>query len=113
MQMQSVASMPIDALIKMRKDIDEELKARVDQTRKQLDELQRTLQQSESAVESTKEGRRKPAAKYIGPYGETWTGRGLKPRWLQALIKEGHAIEKFAIPGAGQIARKRQVRSRR
>lgn len=28
---------------------------------------------------------RKAAAKYRGPNGETWAGRGLKPRWLTAL----------------------------
>lgn len=42
--------------------------------------------------------------KYRGPGGETWAGRGATPRWLAALIKEGHSIEEFLI-GAGRKAR--------
>lgn len=29
--------------------------------------------------------RRPVAIKYRGPAGETWTGRGLEPRWLKGL----------------------------
>ena len=35
--------------------------------------------------------------KYRGPGGETWAGRGATPRWLSALLKEGHSIEAFLI----------------
>lgn len=37
------------------------------------------------------------AAKYRGPNGETWSGRGLTPRWLAALVTQGRAKEDFAI----------------
>lgn len=39
------------------------------------------------------------AAKYVNPDdpSETWTGRGRKPRWLNAKIQEGAKIEKFLI----------------
>ena len=37
------------------------------------------------------------AAKYRGPNGETWSGRGLTPRWLAALIADGQKKEAFAI----------------
>ena len=37
------------------------------------------------------------AAKYRGPNGETWSGRGLTPRWLATLIAQGQAKEVFAI----------------
>ena len=33
--------------------------------------------------------------------GETWCGRGLKPRWLSAAIKTGKTLEDFAIDGVG------------
>ena len=36
-------------------------------------------------------------AKYRGPDGETWSGRGLTPRWLTALMTQGRAKEEFAI----------------
>ena len=39
------------------------------------------------------------AAKYRGPNGETWSGRGLTPRWMAALVAQGRAKEEFAIKG--------------
>lgn len=37
-------------------------------------------------------------AKYRGPNGETWSGgRGRKPRWVTAALKEGRSLEEFAI----------------
>lgn len=36
-------------------------------------------------------------AKYWGPAGETWSGRGLTPRWLAALVAQGKAKEEFAV----------------
>jgi DNA-binding protein H-NS len=38
--------------------------------------------------------------KYRGPNDETWTGRGLMPRWLSALVASGKTKEQFAIGGA-------------
>jgi DNA-binding protein H-NS len=37
------------------------------------------------------------AAKFRGPNGETWSGRGLTPRWLTALLAAGRTKEDFAI----------------
>jgi len=37
------------------------------------------------------------APKYRGPNGETWSGRGLTPRWLAALVDQGQAKEAFLI----------------
>jgi DNA-binding protein H-NS len=42
--------------------------------------------------------------KYRGPEGETWAGRGATPRWLSALLKEGHSIEDFAITSGSKRA---------
>jgi DNA-binding protein H-NS len=39
------------------------------------------------------------AAKYRGPNGETWSGRGLTPRWMAALVAQGRAKQEFAIKG--------------
>jgi len=36
-------------------------------------------------------------AKYAGPNGESWTGRGLTPHWLTALVDAGHAKEEYLI----------------
>ena len=35
--------------------------------------------------------------KYRGPGGETWSGRGLMPRWLAALVAQGQSNEAFLI----------------
>lgn len=37
------------------------------------------------------------AAKYRGPEGQTWSGRGLTPRWLATLLADGRTKEDFAI----------------
>lgn len=37
------------------------------------------------------------AAKYRGPNGETWSGRGLMPKWLSALVAQGRRKEEFAL----------------
>ena len=40
----------------------------------------------------------KVAAKYRNSTtGETWSGRGLQPRWLKAAIASGKKIEDFAV----------------
>ena len=40
---------------------------------------------------------RKVAPKYRGPNGETWSGRGLAPRWLAELEKKGKKRDSFLI----------------
>ena len=37
------------------------------------------------------------AAKYRGPNGETWSGRGLTPKWLASLIAQGNTKEQYRI----------------
>ena len=37
------------------------------------------------------------AAKYRGVEGQTWSGRGLTPRWMAALIEQGKKKEDFLI----------------
>jgi len=37
------------------------------------------------------------AAKYRGPQGQTWSGRGKAPNWLTALESEGRDKSEFLI----------------
>ena len=37
------------------------------------------------------------AAKYRGPNGETWSGRGQAPKWLAALVAQGRKRDEFLI----------------
>lgn len=40
----------------------------------------------------------KVAAKYRNAAtGETWSGRGLQPKWLKAAIAAGRTIDEFAV----------------
>ena len=44
---------------------------------------------------------KKPAvpspAKYLGPQGQEWTGRGTVPKWLKDLLVDGKTREDFLI----------------
>lgn len=47
-------------------------------------------------------GPAKPASKVAPKYrnaatGETWTGRGLQPKWLKAALAAGAKLEEFTI----------------
>ena len=39
----------------------------------------------------------KVAAKYRNADGQSWTGRGLMPRWLKTLVAEGRVKEEFLV----------------
>jgi DNA-binding protein H-NS len=43
---------------------------------------------------------KKVSPKYRGPSGETWAGRGARPKWLVAAIKEGKKLDDFLIEKA-------------
>ncbi|MFM2005753.1 MAG: hypothetical protein RLZZ09_1408 [Pseudomonadota bacterium] len=47
---------------------------------------------------STRRGS-KVAPKYRNPNNsnQTWTGRGMKPRWLQSLVEQGRNADEFLI----------------
>lgn len=51
---------------------------------------------SRKRTSAAKSGNPAPA-KFRGPNGETWSGRGLMPRWLSALVAAGQSREEFAI----------------
>lgn len=42
--------------------------------------------------------RRKPETKYMDAQsGNSWTGRGKTPKWIQAALSEGKTMEQFAV----------------
>jgi DNA-binding protein H-NS len=46
--------------------------------------------------------------------GDTWAGRGARPRWLQALMRKGRKLEEFAIDKvAGRTKRTANRRKRK
>lgn len=102
--------MDVDALLALRAEIDVELDERADQLRKQLQALgvgdgAKRGRPAKSGRGSALKGVKVPP-RYVGPNGETWAGRGARPKWLAALLDEGHSIEEFAV---GEAAEERRV----
>jgi DNA-binding protein H-NS len=51
-----------------------------------------------SKVAAPKKAASKVAAKFHNPAtGDTWSGRGLKPKWLTAALASGRALSEFAV----------------
>ena len=97
---QSLASMSVDALLKMRDDIGKALSARMKEARGTLARLEGSMTGAKRRGPKPRRKGKKAAAKYRGPKGETWAGRGLRPRWLTALVKQGRKIEEFSVDRA-------------
>jgi DNA-binding protein H-NS len=102
-------NMEVDALLKLRADVEKALADRSRDLQRQLALLggeagkRRGRPPSPAARPSAMKGVKVPP-KYRGPGGETWAGRGATPRWLAALLKEGHSIEDYAIEKGGKRA---------
>jgi DNA-binding protein H-NS len=90
----NLASMPVDALLKLREDIGKVLDRKVHELRSQLSLLDGGSVGRKQA--SSLKGR-KVQPKYRSSSGETWAGRGAKPRWLVAALKKGKKVEDFLI----------------
>lgn len=43
------------------------------------------------------EGTRKAAVKYRDAAGNTWSGRGLQPRWLKEALAGGKSLQDYAV----------------
>jgi DNA-binding protein H-NS len=105
----TLKNMDVEALLTLRADVEKALTERSRALQRQLALLgvdvgkKRGRPAGRPGRVSAMKGR-KVAPKYRGPGGETWAGRGATPRWLAALLKEGHSIEEFSI-GAGRKAK--------
>jgi DNA-binding protein H-NS len=102
----SLTNMSVEELLDLRKQVDATLSKRRTELEKQLRELGTTAKVGRRAGSKLKG--RKVAAKYRGPSGETWAGRGAKPRWLVAAIKEGKKLEDFLIEKSVAVVRKKR-----
>jgi DNA-binding protein H-NS len=110
--MPNLSGMTVEALMDLRKRVDETLLKRRAEIETQLARMDKAI-----AVVSGRGGRRalkgrKVPPKYRGPSGETWAGRGARPRWLVAAIKGGKKIDDFLIDKSARKGRKKR-RSKR
>ena len=101
----NLKGMDVDALLALRADIDKRLGQKRSELEKQLSRLgaesggAARIFRAGFGRRSALKGRKVPP-KYRGPGGETWAGRGARPRWLSALIRQGRKLDEFAIDKA-------------
>jgi DNA-binding protein H-NS len=86
--------MSVDALLKLREDINKTLDHKVHELRRQLSMLDGGSVGRKQA--KSLKGRKVPP-KYRSPSGDTWAGRGARPTWLVAALKKGKKVEDFLI----------------
>ena len=90
----SLLGMTVEALMDLRERVDATLHERRAELQQQLAALgvSRVVRGGRSALRG-----RKVPPKYRSRSGETWAGRGAKPRWLVAAIKRGKKLDDFLI----------------
>jgi DNA-binding protein H-NS len=108
----SLSGMTVEALLDLRKRVDAALNGRRAQIEKQLERIAvvggaRVVRGRRSVLKG-----RKVPPKYRSPSGETWAGRGGRPRWLVDAIKGGKKLDDFLIDKSARKGRKKR-RSKR
>ena len=106
----NLTSYSFDALLGLKKEIDAEVESRkareIEVLRAKVAESAQTLGVSvqelfglpaQSGKRVTRHARGKQPAKYHGPGGEEWSGRGPAPRWMKPLLAKGKSKEDFLI----------------
>jgi DNA-binding protein H-NS len=92
----SLASMSVDALLKLRDDIGKVLSQKTVQLGQQLSKLGGEVGGGRRGRGSAMKGKKVPA-KYRDKEGNTWAGRGAQPVWLREKLKAGAKLEDFAV----------------
>jgi DNA-binding protein H-NS len=109
----NLSGMSVQALIDLRKRVDETLLNRRAEIEKQLGTMdalvggRRVVRGGGSALKG-----RKVPPKYRSRSGETWAGRGARPLWLVDAIKGGKKLDDFLIDKLAP-KRRRKRRSKR
>ena len=104
----NLAAMSIEALLQLRDKVSATLSGKVGDLKRQLARLGGTEVGNGRRARSLKG--RKVAPKYRGPNGETWAGRGARPRWLQEAMKSGAKPEDFLIAKGRKAAKRSRKR---
>ena len=92
----SLSGMTVEALMDLQKRVDETLHERRAEIEKQLKMFALVGASRRVGGESALKGRKVPP-KYRSRSGDTWAGRGAKPKWLVAAIRGGKKLEDFLI----------------
>jgi DNA-binding protein H-NS len=110
----NLASMSVEALLKLRDDIGKVLSQRAVQLEEQLSKLGGEASSGRRGRQSGLKGRKVPI-KYRDKEGNTWAGRGAQPVWLREKLKAGAKLEDFAVQKttASRKSPMRKARKRR
>jgi DNA-binding protein H-NS len=92
----NLGSMSVDALLKLRDDIEKVLSSKANELKNQLARLGSEIGPRMRGFRSSLKGR-KVAIKYRDKSGNTWAGRGAQPVWLREKLKAGAKLEDFAV----------------
>jgi DNA-binding protein H-NS len=103
----SLETLSNEALCKLRDDVAQLLNSRAESLQREINQLIGGAAAGRTRRSGTI---RKVAPKYRGPNGETWSGRGLKPRWLIAAMNEGKELQDFLIDVPKKRAYTKNVR---
>src|SRR5215467_601724 len=105
----NLSGMTVAGLMDLRERIDETLNRRRAELQQQLAALggARVVRGGGSALRG-----KKVPPKYRSPLGETWAGRGARPRWLVAAVRGGKKLDDFLIDKSARKGRKKR-RSKR
>jgi DNA-binding protein H-NS len=109
----NLSGMTVEALMDLRKRVEARLVEHRAQLEKQLERMGRAIARPRVVrdARSALKGRKVPP-KYRGPSGETWAGRGARPRWLVAAVKGGKKLDDFLIDKSARKQRRKR-RSKR
>src|SRR5262249_8418750 len=93
MPMPNLSSVSIDALLKLRDEVEKALSRRAKELQDQLSRLGRApgLRGGGSSLKG-----RKVPVKFRDRSGNTWAGRGAQPVWLRGKVKAGAKMEDVA-----------------
>jgi DNA-binding protein H-NS len=91
--MANLKGMKVGALLNLRTEIDQRLVELRAELQKQLAALD---DQAKGKAGKSLKGRKVPP-KYRSRSGETWAGRGARPRWLAEALKKGKKMDDFLI----------------
>jgi DNA-binding protein H-NS len=104
----NLASMSVEALLRLRENIEKVLTSRAQELRDQLARLGHEA--SPRTRVSSLKGRSVPV-KYRDKSGNTWAGRGAHPVWLREKLKDGAKLEDFAVDkNAGRVKTRRRAK---
>jgi DNA-binding protein H-NS len=90
----NLKGMNVEALMSLRDQVEKRLQVRRAEIEKELAAFDG--QPKGYSGKSSLKGKKVPP-KYRSPSGETWAGRGVKPKWMVEALKKGKKIESFLI----------------